>query len=52
MLVQEEAPVSPLMLVHLNAKSHAPLGLLHGDLKLFEPSLIVAIHVLVELLEA
>ena len=50
MFMKEESSVFPLMLANLNTTSDVSLGLLHAELELLHPDLVVAIHVFVEFL--
>ena len=48
--MEKQPSMLPLMVISLRTESNIPLGLLHAELEFLHPSLVVAVHILVELL--
>ena len=50
--MQKQAAMLPLELINLGAKPNIPLGLLHAELELLHPYIVVTINVPVQLLDS
>ena len=50
--VRKVSSVLPLVLVDLGAEADIPLGLLHAQLELLHPELVVAIHIFIAFLQS
>ena len=51
-LMKKEPPMFPLVLIDLGTESDIALGLLHPELELLHPHVVIPIHIFVQLLES